>query len=449
MLDYWTIDALGSLLGFLGGAAADAVGWTWEKVVQGFYTWLANGLALMLEWVWSILDSATTPRLTEDWFRNELAARIGLIALAVVIAMMLASAIQAALAGRPEQIGDLVKEGVRAIVATALTVTVIDVLIGVTDEAADLVWEVGRDDLVTIIERIVFVSVGSPYLAVNVIGPACLMLGLLALLGLSISLLMRSALIYVAAAIAPLVWAANILPLFRGSARKLVHLLVALVLSKLAIVITLVCAVKLIANPISGTTDEPVLNEGAAAVGTLLTGFICFLVAAVSPLVLYRLMPTIEGAAVGAGVAGGWVRGASTAAHTAIAVKSLGASRGASAATRAVPGQRGVHGAPGQPGPITGFNREGSDNSTGDAPPSASRARGGAGSTAPSSSGLTTPHRPRDTTQPSSDRTPTRSPGSAPEGERQTSTPSTPSTPHRPRESARRTATTSRREGTR
>ena len=35
---------------------------------------------------------------------------------------MLASATQAALAGRPEQIGDAVKEGVKAIVASALTV---------------------------------------------------------------------------------------------------------------------------------------------------------------------------------------------------------------------------------------------------------------------------------------------------------------------------------------
>lgn len=349
----WAIDALDSLLGFAGGATAGVVGWTWEAAVEGFYTWLANGLALLLEWVWSILDSGTTPRLTEDWFANELAARVAVIALAVVIAMMLASAIQAALAGRPEQIADAVKEGVRAIVATALTVTVIDVLIGVTDEAAATVWAVGREDLVLTIERVVLVATASPYLRTNVIGPASLGLGLVALLGLAISLLMRSALIYVAAALAPLVWAANVLPLFRGSARKLVHLLVALVVSKLAIVITLVCAVKLIANPMDGTAEGAAVNEGAAAVGTLVTGFVCFLVAAVSPLVIYRLMPTIEGAAATGGIAGGWARGASTAAHTVVAAKSLGASRGTSAATRAVTGQNGVQGK--SPGPIGGF----------------------------------------------------------------------------------------------
>jgi type IV secretion system protein TrbL len=351
MLD-WAIDGLGSLLGFGAGAVAEAAGWTWDAVVEGFYRWLANGMALIMEWVWSILDAGTTPRLTEDWFQNELAARVGVIGLAMVIAMMLASAIQAALAGRPEQIGDAVKQGVRAIVATALTVSAVDVLIGVTDEAAAAVWDIGREDLVTTMERIAAVATTNPHLGVNVIGPACLMLGLLSLIGLSVSLYMRTALIYVAAALAPIVFAADVLPLFRGSARKLVHLLVALVLSKLVIVVTLVVAVKLIANPTDGTTEASVVNEGAAAVGTLITGFVCFLIAAVSPWVLYRLLPTVEGAAVATGVAGGWSRGITTAAHTAVTVKSLGAAKGASVATRPIAGEAG---ATAQPGRITGF----------------------------------------------------------------------------------------------
>jgi len=351
MLD-WAIDGLGSLLGFGAGAVAEAAGWTWDAVVEGFYAWLANGMALIMEWVWSVLDAGSTPRLTEDWFANELAVRVGLIGLAVVIAMMLMSAIQAALAGRPEQIVDAVKQGVRAIVATALTVTVVDVLIGVTDEASAMVWEIGREDLVVTIERIAAVATTNPHLARSVIGPACLTLGLLSLIGLSVSLYMRAALIYVAAALAPIVFAADVLPLFRGSGRKLIHLLVALVLSKLAIVVTLVVAVKLIANPTDGTTEGAVVNEGAAAVGTLITGFVCFLVAAVSPFVLYRLMPTVEGAAVATGVTGGWTRGVTTAAQAAVTAKSLGASKGASVATRPVAG---THGNSGQAGRITGF----------------------------------------------------------------------------------------------
>ncbi len=341
----WVIGGLGELFGFVGDAAGAAAGWAWDKVITGIYTWLANGLALLIEWVWSVLDSGTTPRVTADWFQNELSARVGVIALAVTVAMMLASGMQAALAGRPEQVGDAVKEGVRAIVAAAVTLTVLDVLIGVTDEAAAAVWAVGRADLVGMLEGMVVVATTSGPLGSTFVGPLCLLFGFIGLIGLVVALMMRSALIYVAAALAPIVWSVNVLPLFRGSARKLVHLTVALVVSKLAIVIALVVAVKLIANPSGDPDTAAVINDGAAAVGTLMSGFVCFLIAAVTPMVLYKLMPTVEGAMVGAGVAGGWTRGMTTAAHTALMVKSLGASAAASAATRSVAGQGGVPGA--------------------------------------------------------------------------------------------------------
>jgi len=350
----WAIGGLGELFGFVGDAVGGVAGWAWDKVITGIYTWLANGLALLIEWVWSVLDSGTTPRVTEAWFRNELSARVGLIALAVTVAMMLASATQAALAGRPEQIGDAVKEGARAIIASAFTLTVLDVLIGVTDEAAAMVWQVGRPDLVRMLEGMVVVATTTGPLGSTFVGPLCLLVGFIGLIGLVIALMMRSALIYVAAALAPIVWSVNVLPLFRGSARKLVHLTVALVVSKLAIVITLVVAVKLVANPSGDPDAAAIVNDGAAAVGTLMSGFVCFLIAAVTPMVLYKLMPTVEGAMVGAGVAGGWTRGVTTAAHTALMVKSLGATAGASAATRTVAGQSGVPGSPSPSAPASG-----------------------------------------------------------------------------------------------
>jgi type IV secretion system protein TrbL len=372
----WVIGGLGTLFGFVGDAVGSVVGWAWDKVIQGIYRWLANGLALLIEWVWSVLDSATTPQVTGAWFRTGLVARVGVIALAVTIAMMLASAIQAALAGRPEQIGDAVKEGVRAIVASALTLTVIDVLIRVVDEASAMVWQVGRPDLVTMIERMVVVATTTGPLGTTFVGPLCLVFGFIGLLGLVVSLMMRSALIYVAAALAPIVWSTNVLPLFRGSARRLVHLTVSLIVSKLAIVITLVVAVKLIANPASDPTSHALINDAAAAVGTLMSGFVCFLIAAVTPMILYKIMPTVEGAMVASGVASGWSRSATTAAHTTLMVKSFAASMGATAATRSVAGQSGVSGT---------ANANGRTGSTGGAASAVTGLSGGK----PTSSGAT------------------------------------------------------------
>jgi hypothetical protein len=334
MLD-WAIGPLAQLFGFAGGVASGIAGWAWDKVTTGIYTWLANGLAVLIEWVWGILNSATTPRVTDDWFRNELAAQISVLALAVTVAMMLASASQAALAGRPEQITDAIKEGARAVVATAFTITIIDLMVRVVDEASGIIWQSGRADLVKMIEGIVFVATQTGPLGSTFVGPLCLLIGFIGLIGLTISLLMRSALIYLAAAIAPLVWSSTVLPVMRGSGRRLIHLLVALIFSKLAIVVTLVVAVKLIGNVDAGPNSPQVTNDAAAAVGMLLTGFVCFLVAAISPFVLYRLMPTVEGAVTASGIAGGWGRSMLSTAQAGMMAKGLGES----AATRRVAGQ--------------------------------------------------------------------------------------------------------------
>lgn len=381
----WVIGGLGDLFGFGLNAIGEAVGWAWDKVVTGIYTWLANGLALLVEWVWSVLDSGTTPRVTAGWFANDLAVQLGVLALAVTVAMMLASGIQAALAGRPEQILDAIRQGIWSIVASALTVTVIDLLLGLVDEASAMVWQSGRADLVGMIEGIVVVATTTGPLATTFVGPLCLLVGFVGLIGLVVSLMMRSSLIYLAAALAPLVWSANVLPLFRGTARKLIHLTVALIVSKLAIVVSLVVAVNLIAHPSGDPDSTSIINDGAAAVGTLMSGFVCFLIGAVSPLVLYKLMPTVEGAIVGAGVAGGWTRGATTAAHTALMVKSLGASAAGSAATKGVAGQAGARGAAGssaQRGAIPGLTAaaSGSNPSSTGSASSGSQASTSAGS---------------------------------------------------------------------
>ena len=116
-------------LDLFGDAFRRCAGWAWDKVTQGIYTWFASGVLMLMEWVWSVLDSATTPRLTEDWFASELVQPLAAISLSITVAMMLTSAIQAGFGGRPELVVDALKEGPKAIVATALTVVVMDVLI--------------------------------------------------------------------------------------------------------------------------------------------------------------------------------------------------------------------------------------------------------------------------------------------------------------------------------
>lgn len=341
----------------LGWFVDEAAGSVFDALVS----WMAKGLAVLIEWIWTTLDSATTPRITEPWFARDLLGPIVLLAVAVTVAMMLASGIQAALAGRPEQILDAFKQGAWSLVATALAVTVMDILLGVVDEASAAVWATARTDLQRLLEGVIKVmSVG----AVGGMGFLAVLMMLfmyMALIGLAIALAMRNALIYVTAAMAPLVFASSVLPMFRESARKIVHLAVSLIVSKLAIVITLTLAVKMMANAtnIEPTGDQ--LQDGVGALGVLFAGVVCFAVASITPLVLYKMMPTVEGAVIGAGIAGGWGRGAMSGMYAASTAKNIGGSI-SRLAKDPVPGQGGPA------GPAGGQGSPGSNGSGGGPP---------------------------------------------------------------------------------
>lgn len=354
-------------VGVLGGVADLSGGWMWDKVVQGVYVWVANGVLLLLEWVWGILDAASSPRLAEAWFVSGLLRPISSIGLAVVIALMLASAVQAGFAGRPELVADAFKEGPKAIVASALTVTVLDVLLQGADVLAGAVWQAGRADTVRVLDGVVTAVTSSGSLGSTFLGPLVLLFGMLGLLVTAVVLFMRSALLYLVAGFAPIVWSASVSPVLRGAGRKLVQVALALVLAKPAITLTLVVGSKLAGNSFTGAGG----SDASAGLGTLLTGFACFAIGGLSPWVVYRLLPAVEGASLTSGIVGGWGRSAMTGAQTAMLAKSLGASRAASPATRAVPAGSGVADTPatgrpaagrpaaGGPGPAGGVARSG------------------------------------------------------------------------------------------
>ena len=179
-----------------GDALGEVTGWAWEKVIQGIYTWFANGLLLLMEWVWRVLDTATTPRLTDEWFSVGLLRPLAGISVGITIAMMLVSAIQAGFGGRPELIVDALKEGPKAIVATAITVVVMDVMVRGADVLADVAWQSGRGDAQHVLDGMASTMVSSGALATTFLGPLALLFGMIGLLVTTVVLFMRSSLLY-------------------------------------------------------------------------------------------------------------------------------------------------------------------------------------------------------------------------------------------------------------
>jgi hypothetical protein len=342
---------LGGAISIFSGFVSSALGWAWDKVVQGIFTWFAEGLLLLIEFVWRLLDTATTPRLTDGWFTNGVVAALAPIAVFVTVAMMLMTGIQAALSGRPERIGDAVGSALRALAGAAFTVVVLDTLLQFADLISDTVWQQARPNTRQVLDAIVDGVLGGDGWGATFLGPLALLIGMIGMVVTTVLLFMRSALIYLVAAFAPLVWSTSILPMFRGGVRRMVHIAVALVLAKPAIVISLAIGMQLIAaSPLAG--DES--DSAMAQVGMMLTGFFAFAVASISPWVVYRLLPAAEAAAVGSGIVAGWGRSAMGVAQAGLMAKSMGAARTASAATKAIPSSDAASGSTGFSAPSGG-----------------------------------------------------------------------------------------------
>lgn len=186
-----------------GEVLGAATGWAWDKVIKGIYSWFAHGLLLLMEWVWGVLDTATTPRLTDDWFRTGMVRPLAGLALGVTVAMMLASAVQAGFGGHPELIIDALKEGPKSIFATAISAVVMDVLVQGADGMSSLVWQSGRADAQHVIDGLAAVMTTTGPLATTFLGPLALLFGMIGLLVTTVVLFMRSTLLYLVAAFAP------------------------------------------------------------------------------------------------------------------------------------------------------------------------------------------------------------------------------------------------------
>jgi hypothetical protein len=333
------IDALDGLLSNATGQAAK----------QGFdliVGWLARGLAFLIEWFWKTIETSTTPRLTDGWFANELFEQVALLALGITVALMLASAIQGALSGRPEQIWQAVKQAAWSIAATGLAIAVMTELMHVVDEASNALWAGARGELRAVLDGVVLVMQGSALGALGFLGVVIQLVMYLGLMGLGISMGMRGTLIYLVAALCPLVFSSSVLPMFRESSRKIIHVGIALIGSKLAVVIALVVTVKLLGNSLNFPLTGDVQADAASAFGAMMTAATMFVIASLMPIVLYKLMPTIEGAVVASGISGSWGRAAMTGMYAGNGLRSLGSgNRGQSAANRPIPAAAGGGGA--------------------------------------------------------------------------------------------------------
>jgi hypothetical protein len=263
-----------------------------DSVMQGVTAWVGKGAAWLVGQAGRLIDRSTTPRLQSAWFVRQYASMATLAAL-FALPLLLASVLQAI---TRRDAGLLIRAAFvqlpLAFLLTAMAVTVTALFLRLTDAmCAQVAGSVGND------AHAFFADVG--HALGTLLAPAAgtgaaplfavFLAGLIAAVGaffVWVELLIRSAAIDVAVLFLPFTFVAMIWPATARWSRRLLELLFAIVFAKFVIVAILSLAAAGLAHSRSADAFQGVL-AGAALMA----------LAALSPMVLLRLVPLAESAA--------------------------------------------------------------------------------------------------------------------------------------------------------
>ena len=292
------LDAGKKLLGgHLGGAVKSLTGnpvtktLTITAALGGLVAWVYSGAKFALQQTASVISSTTKPQLGSTWFSGFYWRMAGVSAL-LTLPFLFAAAIQA-----------LVRSDMSLLLRSAFGYLPLGLLAVAIAAPLTTLLLAGSDELSQIVSGAAGNADGA-FLAKASLGAGALSLvshspfiaffvGLLAAaatLVLWCELLIRSAAVYVIVLMLPLFFAALVWPARRVWAIRAIELLVALILSKFAIV-----AVLALGGAAIGHTAIPSVTQ-------MLAGATLVLLAALSPWALLRLLPLHE---LAAGAAGG------------------------------------------------------------------------------------------------------------------------------------------------
>lgn len=245
--------------------------------------WVTGSAKLALHETAKVISETTSPRLTSTWFSGTYWRVAGIGAL-FTLPFLFAAAIQALL---HSDLALLLRAVLGylplAVLSVAIAAPVVMLLLAATDEMCALVSSAAGNAGTGLLERSGNVVIGvafiatEPFMAFLVAVLTCC-----GALALWIELVLREAAVYIVVLMLPLAFAGFVWPARRVWAIRAVELLVALILSKFAIV--------------------AVLTLGAAALAhashwgltSLLTGTVLLILATFAPWAMIRLLPMAE-----------------------------------------------------------------------------------------------------------------------------------------------------------
>jgi type IV secretion system protein TrbL len=293
-------NAAGGVVGKAASVGLDAIAKSFGEAAQ-----------TLCDWMWSAISATTTIDLTGDWFRSDLGvtAAIGGV---LVAALFILQVIKGALRRDPHALARAVTGCAIAFLGAAAAITVTELLLGLVDGlCAGIVHLSGHRSIASIGKDLTRVDV----LTGTQLTPALVIaLSVFFVIGSVLVwavFIIRKALIIIAAVFAPVAFGGAPADATRSWVRKWIEFTVAMVFSKLVVVLIFTIALSLLTQP----------GGGANGLSNLMTGLLLLILASFSPWMVFKLVHFVGGDLVGAHHAA-MVSDTRTAASSAVATAS-------------------------------------------------------------------------------------------------------------------------------
>lgn len=346
-------DGASAVGGYIAGKAADTfLGPIGDAIARG----LSGAAKKISDQLLHFVTTSATVDFRQGWWANDraqtLVREIGTLALVLTLLFLLLAVVQGLFAG---DVGGMLRatliEVPVTIGATVALVAVTELLLGLVDGASSMVLSGVPEALGHFFE-----GFGAEQTIQTGGFAAIVMVGvfILGALLVWIELVVRSSLIYLLMAAAPLTLAARVWPAARGSWRRLCELGIALIVSKFAIALALGLGAAALAG--AGPKQGDVGTQVGLDLASLLTGASLMLLAAFTPFIVLRLLPIVEGAVIAQGISRAPVRAAQTgmqASYYAQGLQRMAAAKGGGAGGGNGPGRSGQGPGSGSPSPDT------------------------------------------------------------------------------------------------
>ena len=276
--------------GAVGGVGAFAAGGILDSIGAAF----ASAAESVMNAVFDAISSTTTVDLTAQYVTRN-AAALGSVGLVLIVGLFVVQVVGALIRREPGGLVRAITGAGLATLGTAAAAAVVQALLiavdGICEGIAGLAGTSIQEAASDLINAALLMEVASAG-AGGAGGALLIVFGLLFILGAALTLgtlLVRQALIVIAVVVAPLALAGGASRITSGWVIRWVQVTLALILSKLAIVIVFVVSIGMVG--------------GATGIGALLSGLILLLLAALAPWACFKILDF-----AGTHVAGEWHR---------------------------------------------------------------------------------------------------------------------------------------------